>query len=47
LHPEFNTDNLPKKEFLFPPPDEDRFYKAAIEVKKGNKFWADFVEYDF
>lgn len=47
LHAEFNTDDLPSKEFLFPSQHEDRFYKAAIEVKKENKFWSDFVEYDF
>ena len=47
LHPEFDMNDLPSKKFLFPSQKEDEFYKAIINVKKKNKFWSDFVEYDF
>lgn len=47
LKPNFKTEGLPSKEYLFPSTEEDKFYEAAMDVKKSNKVWSDFVEYDF
>ncbi|MCB9056736.1 MAG: FRG domain-containing protein [Chitinophagales bacterium] len=47
LHPDFDNSDLPSKNYLFPNMNEDKFYKAVIDVKKNNDVWSDFVEYDF
>lgn len=47
LHHEFNTKDIPSKTYFFPSKEEDKFYKAAIEVKQKNESWSDFVEYGF
>jgi hypothetical protein len=47
LNKSFDTTGIPSKEYLFPSPEEDKFYEAALNVKRNNKIWSNFVEYEF
>lgn len=47
LNNHFDTKDIPSKEYLFPSEGDDKFYEAALAVKKKNKIWSNFVEYEF